>query len=277
VPWSATDTLGAVPLYQALILGIVQGLTEFLPISSSGHLVLVPYIVGWRQPSVAFIVAVHLGTTGSILWVFRERLVELFRSLFGLGNPSDRRVLGLIGLATVPAAVVGVVLHSQIDRVFERPVIISFFLAVTAWILFSAEASYEERDPQKLRDERMVDEVDAAIIGAAQAVAILPGVSRSGSTIAAGMFRGVNREAAAKFSFLMAIPVILGAGLVDAKDMVVSGNGGAMLVGAIAAAIVGVLSIRAMIGVVARRGFRPFAVYCLFAMAAGIITGLARG
>jgi len=269
-----------VPLYQGLILGIVQGLTEFLPISSSGHLILVPYIVGWREPTVAFIVAVHLGTTLSVLWVFRQRIVELVRSLFGLGNPADRRLLGLIATATVPAAVVGAVLSHQVDRVFERPVVISLFLGVTAWFLFSAESHFEERDEAHTRDERMMRAADAGIIGAAQAIAILPGVSRSGSTIGAGMFRGFGREAAARFSFLMAIPIILGAAAVKIPDMVhqgSSGSGGAMALGVIASAVTGVLAIKAMLGVVAKRGFRPFAAYCTLAMVAGIVTGLARG
>jgi len=268
------------PLYQALILGIVQGLSEFLPISSSGHLVLVPFIFGWHEPTVAFIVAVHLGTTVSILWVFRERITELVRSLFGLGNPADRRFVGLLVIGTVPAAIVGAVFSSQVDRVFERPVVISFLLAVTAWILFTAESHHEKQDQEKARDERMMTPLDAAAIGAAQAFAILPGVSRSGSTIGAGMVRGLSREAAAKFSFLMAVPIILGATVVKIPDMIkegTAGSAGAMIIGVIAAAITGVISIRAMIGVVSRRGFRPFAVYCLFAMSAGIVTALARG
>jgi len=269
-----------VPLIQALILGIVQGLSEFLPISSSGHLVLVPFIFGWKEPSVAFIVAVHLGTTLSILWVFRERIIELVRSVFGLGNPADRRFVGLIAIATVPAAIVGGVFSSQVDRVFERPVIISFLLGFTAWILFSAESAYEKRPQESARDERMLTPLDAAAIGGAQAVAILPGVSRSGSTIGAGMFRGIGREAAAKFSFLMAIPVILGAVVIKIPDMVregASGSAGAMVIGVIASAVTGVLSIRAMLSFVTRRGFRPFAIYCVLAMTAGILTALARG
>jgi undecaprenyl-diphosphatase len=269
-----------VPLYQALILGIVQGFSEFLPISSSGHLVLVPFIFGWSEPSVAFIVAVHLGTTISIVWVFRERIVELVRSLFGLGNPADRRFVGLIAIGTIPAAIVGAIFADQVDRVFERPVIISFLLAVTAWILFTAEAHYDKQDQEKMRNERMMTPLDAAAIGAAQAFAILPGVSRSGSTIGAGMFRGLSRETAAKFSFLMAIPVILGATAVKIPDMIkegTAGSAGAMIIGVIVAGITGVLSIRAMIGFVSKRGFRPFAVYCLFAMTAGLVTALARG
>jgi len=269
-----------VPLYQGLLLGIVQGLTEFLPVSSSAHLVLVPFIFGWKTPTVAFVVAVHLGTTLSILWVFRERIVELVRSVFRLGNPADRRFVGLIAIGTIPAAIVGAVFHSQVDRAFERPVAISFLLAVTAWILFSAESRYEAQDQGKTRDERMMMTIDAVAIGGAQAIAILPGISRSGSTIAAGMFRGLSRETAAKFSFLMAIPIILGATVVKIPDMVhqgASGSAGAMVLGVIASTVTGVLAIRWMLGVVSRRGFRPFAVYCLFAMTAGLITALARG
>jgi undecaprenyl-diphosphatase len=263
-----------------LILGIVQGLSEFLPISSSGHLVLVPFIVGWREPTVAFIVAVHLGTTLAILWVFRERLLELIRGAFGRGNPADGRLVGLILLATVPAGVVGALLSDRVDRVFERPVIISFLLAGTAWILFTVESQYEKRDASSQRDERMVTATDAGTMGVAQAIAILPGISRSGSTIATGMIRGMTREAAARFSFLMAIPVILGAAAVKVPDMVkegTAGSGGAMAIGVIASAVTGVLSIRAMLGVIARRGFRPFGVYCLFAMTAGLLAALARG
>ena len=268
------------PAYQGLLLGIVQGLTEFLPISSSGHLILVPYVVGWREPTVAFVVAVHLGTTLSILWVFRQRIWELIRSLFGLGNPSDRRLVGMLAIATVPAAVVGGVFSNQVDRVFERPVVISLLLGVTAWILFTAESRFTERDEATLRDERMVRTTDAAVVGVAQAVAILPGISRSGSTIATGMMRGFSREAAARFSFLMAIPIILGAVVVKIPDLTREGAGGsgaAIVLGVIGSAVVGVVSIRWMLGVVARRGFRPFALYCTLAMIAGILTGLARG
>jgi undecaprenyl-diphosphatase len=269
-----------VPLVQALILGIVQGLTEFLPISSSAHLVLVPFIFGWKEPSVAFVVAVHLGTTLSILWVFRDRIIVLVRSVFGLGNPADRRFVGLIAIATLPAAIVGAIFSSQVSDAFERPVIVSFLLGGTAWILFTAESHYEARDPEKARDERMMTALDAAAIGGAQAVAILPGISRSGSTIGAGMWRGLSRETAAKFSFLMAIPVILGATVVKIPDMVhegASGSAGAFVIGIITSALVGVWSIRAMIGFVARRGFRPFGVYCVLAMTAGVLTALARG
>ena len=267
-------------LLEALLLGIVQGLTEFLPISSHGHLELLPFMFGWKEPTLAFIVAVHLGTTISILWVFRERIVELIRGAIGRGNPADGRFVGLIIVATIPAAVLGAVFSDQIDRIFDRPVINSFLFAGTAWILFSAESIYEKRDESTARDERMISATDAATVGVAQAVALLPSISRSGATIAAGMVRGLSREAAAKFSFLMAIPVILGAVAVKVPDMVkegAAGSGPAMLIGVVVSTVAGVLSIRAMLGVVAKRGYRPFAYYCLLAMTAGLLTALARG
>ncbi len=266
-------------LFQAFVLGIVQGATEFLPISSSGHLVLVPFIAGWPEPSVAFIVAVHLGTILSVLWVFRERILELLRALFGRGSAEDRRFVGLLAIGTVPAAVIGAVFSDRIDTTFERPVIVSFLLAGTAWILFSTETAFEE-SKKTPHEEREVTPLDAGLVGVAQAVAILPGISRSGSTIGAGMLRALTREAAARFSFLLAIPIILGATIVKLPDMArqgASGSGGAIVLGVITSAIVGVVSIRALLAFVARRGFRPFAVYCLLAATAGLLTALARG
>ena len=270
----------AVGILEALFLGLVQGLTEFLPVSSHGHLELLPFIFGWKEPTIAFVVAVHLGTTIALLWVFRERITELLRGAFGRGNPADGRFVGLILLATVPAAVLGALLSDQIDRVFDRPVVNAFLFAGTAWILFSAENQYEKRDESAMRDERMVTATDAGVAGVAQAVAILPSISRSAATIGAGMARGLSREAAAKFSFLMAIPIILGAIAVKTPDMIkegASGSGAAMIIGIVASTIAGVLSIRAMLGWVAKRGYRPFAIYCLFAMSAGLLTALARG
>ncbi len=262
-------------LFQAFVLGIVQGATEFLPISSSGHLVLVPFIAGWEKPSVAFIVAVHFGTLLSVVWVFRTRILELLRALFGKDSDEDRRFVGLIAIGTVPAALIGGVLSDRIETTFERPVIVSFLLAGTAWILFSAESAFEGRK-EAPQEERQMTPMDAGVVGVAQAVAILPGISRSGSTIAAGMVRGLTREAAARFSFLLAVPIIFGATVVKIPDMA-SESAGALVIGVITSAIIGVVSIRALLALVARRGFRPFAVYCIFASTAGVLTALARG
>jgi undecaprenyl-diphosphatase len=264
-----------VNLFQAFVLGIVQGATEFLPISSSGHLVLVPFIAGWEEPSVSFIVAMHFGTLLSVGWVFRTRILELLRALVGKGTHDDRRFVGLVAIGTVPAAIIGAVFADRIETTFERPVIVSFLLAGTAWILFSTESAFEERKDAPL-EERQMKTLDAGVVGVAQAVAILPGISRSGSTIAAGMLRGLTREAAARFSFLLSIPIIIGATVVKIPDMA-SESAGALVIGVITSTVMGVISIRALLAFVARRGFRPFAVYCLFATTAGILTALARG
>lgn len=267
-------------LLQALILGLIQGLTEFLPVSSDGHLSLIPFIAGWEKPSLAFIVATHIGTLLALLWVFRSRIAELIAALTGRGGRErDRSLLRLLVIGTVPAAIVGAVLTSRIESVFERPVAVSFLLGLNGWFLLTAESHLEMRETEP-RDEDAVDTTDAVTIGIAQTTALLPGISRSGTTISAGMLRGLSREAAMQFSFLLAVPIIIGAIVVEIPDIAregTSGSGGAMAVGIVGAAITGVFALRAMLGLVARKGLRPFGVYCFFAMTAGLLTALARG
>ncbi|MEX2554788.1 MAG: undecaprenyl-diphosphate phosphatase [Actinomycetota bacterium] len=267
-------------LIQALVLGIVQGLTEFLPVSSDGHLVLVPFIVGWPEPSLAFIVSTHIGTLAALLWVFRARVIEIIRAVIGgPGREPDRRLAGLIVIGTVPGAVLGGIFASRIETTFERPVIAMLLLGVTGWALLSAESAYEQRKEEP-RSEGSLTPMDAGLIGLAQATAILPGISRSGTTIATGMWRGIGRETAARFSFLLAIPITIGAVIVKIPDMIdegTSGAGGAMALGVLTSGVTGVLAIQAMLALVKRRGLRPFGVYCFFAMTAGLLTALARG
>ncbi|MGH2726453.1 MAG: undecaprenyl-diphosphate phosphatase [Actinomycetota bacterium] len=267
-------------LIQALILGIVQGLSEFLPVSSDGHLVLFPFIVGWKEPSLAFIVSAHIGTLAALLWVFRARIVEVVRAVLGAsGREPDRKLAWLIVIGTIPGAAIGGVFSSQIESTFDRPVVAALLLGVTGWALLAAETAFEEREAEP-RSEEQITRADAGLIGLAQATAILPGISRSGTTIATGLFRGISREAAARFSFLLAIPITIGAIIFEIPDMLdegTSGSGGAMVIGILAAAVTGVVAIQAMLGLVRRRGLRPFGVYCFFAMTAGLLTALARG
>lgn len=267
-------------LIQALILGIVQGLTEFLPVSSDGHLVLVPFIFGWPEPSLAFIVSTHIGTLAALLWVFRARVVEIIGAVVGSkGREPDRRLAGLIVIGTIPGAVLGGIFASRVETTFERPVLATLLLGVTGWALLSAESAFEERK-EAPREEGSLTPLDAGLIGVAQATAILPGISRSGSTIATGLWRGISRETAAKFSFLLAIPITIGAIIVKLPDMIdegTSGHGGAMALGVITSAVTGVLAIQAMLALVKRRGLKPFGIYCFFAMTAGLLTALARG
>lgn len=275
---------------QGLFLGIVQGLTEFLPISSSGHLTLVPFVFGWDIPSAAFDVSVHLGTLIGIVWVLRERVLDLLRALIGWARAAEdtKRTWRLLVIGTVPVAVFGLAAKARIEDLFERPVAISFLLGVTGWVLLSVEHRVRVHEAAVRageiiateRDDRDLETPDAAIIGVAQAVAILPGISRSGATISAGMIRGMSRVAAARFSFLLAIPAILGATIVKIPDIggeAGAGGAGAIVLGTIAAAVTGAWTVKWFLRLVERRGMRPFGIYCFFAMSAGLLTALARG
>lgn len=267
-------------LIQALILGVVQGLTEFLPVSSDGHLALVPFILGWDEPSLAFIVSTHIGTLIALVIVFWDRIVDLIKAVFGgPGGALDRQLAAMIAIATIPGALLGALFAANVEDTFERPVLATLLLGVTGWALLSSESYFEARK-EKPRREGDLNVLDATLIGFAQATAVLPGISRSGMTISTGLWRGVERETAARFSFLLAIPITIGAIIVKLPDMIkegTSGSGGAMALGVVASAVTGVLAIRAMLALVKRHGLKPFGVYCFLALTAGLLTALARG
>jgi len=192
--------------FQAIILGAVQGATEFLPISSTAHLALVPWFFGWADPGLGFDVALHIGTLVALIVYFRVQWIELIQGaidLFrGRRNQNTTLVLHLIA-ATIPALVVGALLSDFADSTLRHPLIIASALIVLALVLVAAERSGKRRTA--LKDMTFAD---AMSVGCAQALAIIPGVSRSGVTITAALFRGMTREAAARFSFLMSTPVI---------------------------------------------------------------------
>lgn len=264
-------------IFRALILGLVQGATEFLPISSSGHLVLVPFILGWEEPSVGFDVAVHVGTLVSVVWVFRAEIAALARGVFAARDPHQRKLMWLLIVGTIPAVIVGALLGGPLERVFERPVIVALLLTGTGWILLTGQSAFDGTpSPRPLVQ---MNTGDAISVGVGQAIAVLPGISRSGTTITAGLLRGLEPVAAARYSFLLSVPVILGAAVVKAPDLA-NGAGagvGAMLMGVATGAVSGALAIRAFLGIIVRRGLRPFAIYCFFATTAGILAALARG
>jgi undecaprenyl-diphosphatase len=274
-----------VGLLQAFVLGIVQGLTEFLPISSSGHLVVVPFIFGWDEPTLAFTVAAHVGTLIAVIVVFSSEVRQVVRTVLGWKHAlvAERAIVRFLAIGTVPAVVVGVVFEliyqDKIEMTFERPVLASFLLGVTAWWLMSTETKVAHREvPGRL--EQDLQTADAGWIGVAQAVAILPGISRSGATIAAGMRLGFAREAAARFSFLLAIPAILGATVLSLPDIVdqgLSGSGPAFVIGLMTSFGSGFLAIRWFLRLVARRDMKPFGTYLMLMMVAGLLTSLARG
>jgi undecaprenyl-diphosphatase len=257
-------------LIHAAILGIVQGLTEFLPISSSAHLILVPKLLGWNDPfldSAAFDVMLHLGTLLALVVYFWRDLVRLLAAWLrsigrrGVGDDPDARLAWLLLISVVPAAVLGAALEDFFDRTFRDALAwVGVFILVGATLLWLAER-WGARD----RDLNQLTAVDAAIIGVGQALALFPGMSRSGTTIAAGLFLGLERAAAARFSFLMAVPVIAGAGLWKARTLVGAGLEGArtdqLLVGVTVSAISGFLAVWFLLAFLRQNSTALFIVY----------------
>lgn len=252
---------------QAVVLGAVQGLTEFLPVSSSGHLVIVPYLLGWQGPGVAFAVAAHLGTLIAVVVYFASDLNALIRaflkSLLGrrVDDPKARLAWAIV-VATIPAAVAGVLFRGFFERFFDQPFDVAFLLVVTGALLLVGEAF----GPQA-RELNRLGQRAALGIGLFQAAAILPGISRSGATMSAGLLFGLKREAAARFAFLLSAPIVLGTTVYEAWDLV-RGAAGApsllvLLVGIVSSALAGLAGIRLLLSYVARRGLYVFAAYCI--------------
>jgi undecaprenyl-diphosphatase len=268
-----------VTILQAFLLGVVQGLTEFLPVSSSAHLVIVPWALGWEfDPAYAFAfdVLVQMGTLLAVIVYFahtlREMLVAVWSGLRARQPWADPRSrLGwLILLATVPAVIAGLIFHDLVEAAFGSPTAVFFFLLVTGALLAGAE-----RFGRPQRDLNRVTALDAVAVGAAQALALLPGISRSGSTISAGLLRGLQRSEAARLSFLMSIPVMIGAGLVGLKDLADLSPGLELLlpvvVGFLTAAIVGYFTIRWLLAYLAGHRLTAFAAYCFVVGIGGLV------
>lgn len=236
--------------------GLIQGLTEFLPISSSGHLVLIPALFGFAEPGLAASVMLHLGTLLAVLAYYRA---DLLRLLHLRTDPEARRILLLLAIGTVPAALVGLTLHGPLEVIFTEPWLVAVALMVTgAVLLFTLLVG---KGMRRLAEGRWTDGV---VVGLAQAFALLPGISRSGMTITAGMAQGFQRPEAARFAFLLSIPAIGGAALIDGYDLVQRGGfTWDLLVGMAVAAVVGYLAIAGLIRVLVRVGLLPFALYCL--------------
>ncbi len=246
-------------LFRAFLLGVLQGATEFLPVSSSGHLVLAPWLLGWDSPGLAFDAVVHWGTALAVVVYFWRDWVKIIGEAVKSINLKSEAWLILLG--TIPAALAGYLLEDFFEGMFGRPVAAAAFLLVTAALLTASE-----RLGRRERDLDTLTWLDALLVGLAQALAILPGISRSGSTIAAGLARGLRREEAARFSFLLATPIILGAGLLKIVDLAQTGGLAAqfpaLVVGFAAASLVGFGCIHFLMGYLQRRRLYPFAVYC---------------
>ncbi|MGQ9676044.1 MAG: undecaprenyl-diphosphatase UppP [Chloroflexota bacterium] len=253
-------------LLEALTIGVVQGLTEFIPVSSSGHLVIVPWVLGWPEPGLAFDTMVHLGTLVAVLAFFAGDFLALARGWLRSVRTrtladDDARLAWLLILATIPAGVAGLLFEGWFEEMFSQPGLVGIFLLVTGALLLMAE-----RLGGKNMGLGSLGAITAVVIGCAQALAICPGISRSGATIAAGLSLGLARPAAARFSFLLSAPIILAAGASQLRDLfeVGLGNGqtGVLLIGFIAAATSGYLCIGFLLRYLQGRGLHVFAFYC---------------
>ena len=257
---------------QAIVLGMVQGLGEFLPISSSGHLVVVPWLLGWPEHGLAFDVALHVGTLAAVLYAFfddwRRLLAAGIRGTL-TGRPfadPDSRLLWLLAAASVPGAVAGVLLEDRAETVFRSPALVAATMAAMGLVLFAADRS------ARGGEVRNVSARDAMLIGLAQALALVPGVSRSGATISMALLLGYRREDAARFSFLLATPITIGAAALKSRYLFEPGHGLQVVAGMVTAAVFGFASIRFLLAYVRTRDYLPFVYYrLLFAALVGAV------
>jgi undecaprenyl-diphosphatase len=270
-------------IVQALVMGVVQGLTEFLPISSSGHLIIVPFLLGWTDPfitSLAFSVMLHIGTLAALLVYFRADWARLVPAGFAAirdrsfrGDP-DRKLAWLLVAATIPAAIVGYLLSDLIETAFRDIGLVALTLAVGAVILWLADR-WGART-------KGVDDVTfpvALAIGAAQALALIPGISRSGISISASRIAGLDREAAARFSFLMATPITAGAAIFEVRKLVAGETGldvsiAPLVVGMVAAFVSGIIAIGFLLRYLRTRSLTVFVVYRLVLAAIVVVVWL---
>ncbi|OIQ08574.1 undecaprenyl-diphosphatase UppP [Neomoorella thermoacetica] len=224
---------------QAIVLGLVQGVGEFLPISSSAHLILTPWFFRWPDPGLTFDVALHLGTLIAVVAYFWRDLIELV--ICGLLQPRslDGRLFWYLIVASIPGAIFGYLLEDQAATVFRSPLLIALTLTLMGIGLWWAD-----RVGRKTRQMENITLADSIIVGLSQALAIIPGVSRSGITMSAGLLTGMQRETAARFSFLMSVPIIAGAALLQLKDLTPADINTAFILGVLTAAVVGFLAIK---------------------------------
>jgi undecaprenyl-diphosphatase len=251
-----------VTVLQALVLGVLQGLSEFLPISSSAHLTLAPWLLHWRDPGLAFDVALHFGTLIAVLWYFRAEWVALIGAAASIvvhrrvETDEERRVVYLI-IATIPGAIAGLALEKYAETAFRDPKLVATVLIIMGIVLW-----WTDKRAAQNRSIESMRWIDALLIGLAQMLAIVPGVSRSGSTITAGRGLRLTRESAAVFSFLMSMPIIAAASLLKLPHVLkTEGIDAPLVVGVLASALSGWLAISVLLRFVVRRSYGIFAVY----------------
>ena len=251
-------------IVEAIILGVIQGLTEFFPVSSTAHLIVVPWLFGWKGDvnTLTFDVALHAGTLTALLFYFWKDWLELFTR--------NQKFLGLIIIASIPAGAAGFFLNDIVETTLRKPFLISLMLVAVGLVMLAAERSEKSRTIEK------TNFIDSLIIGIAQAIAIIPGVSRSGITISAGLFRGLRREASARFSFLISTPIIAGAILLHLKKFLTSQEPHDLQLftaGFISSSITGFFAIMFLLNFLKKYPLNLF-VYYRFILAVVIIAGI---
>jgi undecaprenyl-diphosphatase len=260
------------PLFQAITLAVVQGLTEFLPVSSSAHLILIPWLAGWTEPGLAFDVALHVGTLAAVLIYFLRDWIELVLAGFGIRSSAGmtdqdltwkRRMFWLLVIGTIPGAIAGLLFEKLIEERLSQPIPIACAMIAMALVMWWA-------DTRTHLNKHMpsVNMADSLTVGGAQALALFPGVSRSGITISTGLFRGMTRETAARFSFLLSTPIIAGAALKELPKLIHARHAGALdlplstlLIAIAVSAVVGYAVIGLLLRYLQTRTLKVFIVY----------------
>ncbi len=256
------------PILQVIVLGIVQGLTEFLPISSTAHLTLIPWLFGWKDPGLTFDIALHLGTLAAVIIYFFRDWVQIIAQGFGMrggGDPDlsrNKNLLWLLAAASIPVGIVGFLFNKQAEGAWRNPYVIGTMLILVGMVMWAAEMM-----GRRQKDLGHLTPGDAITIGIAQALAVVPGTSRSGITICAGLFRNLDRQAAARFSFLLSTPAIAAAAAKKLWDLVRHEGGfppemyTPFAVGILVSAITGCLMIKFFMDFLRRRTFNVFIIY----------------
>ncbi|MCL2688067.1 MAG: undecaprenyl-diphosphatase UppP [Methanobrevibacter sp.] len=267
-------------ILQAIIVGIVQGLTEFLPVSSSAHLIFVQELFGINQPGIAFDVLLHLGTLIAVIGYFFKDVVgmlkaffasilDIFKGRFKKGFMEDpyKKLAWMVIIGTIPAGFVGILFKSEVEGLFQSITIPAFFLLITGVLLYVSQRLNVDK-----RDIKNSGLLDAIVIGVSQALALIPGLSRSGTTISAGLLMGLDKELAARFSFLLAIPAIIGATVTQLNDISTGADSFLVpyILGFFAALISGYLAISLLLKLIKERSLDIFAFYC-WIVGAGIL------
>lgn len=255
--------------FQGALLGIVQGLTEFLPVSSSGHLVIVQGLLGIMEPGITFEVLVHFGTVLSVIWVFSGDILRILKQFSR--ERTERHFLLMLILGIIPTGIMGLLLKDLFAVLYESVFSVGLALLFTGMLLFILQ-----KFPPGNKKEGDIRPADALLVSIAQGLAIIPGLSRSGSTIVTALWRGLDRETAVRYSFLLSVPVILGATVVELKDLAGTAGGltGPTLLGALAAFVSGIFAIKVFVRFLKSGRFHYFAYYCWLAGALVIVLKL---